>query len=107
LSRKQSQFGVQRTLPFSASAFKNLQWSVSFLENREVTNGSFSSKATGVGAAVLFGTTANSIATEQRSAENAGNPSGEANALQGQADLIFQTHRLEICQATPANCPSK
>jgi hypothetical protein len=34
-------------------------------------------------------------------------PEQQATALQGQADLIYQTQRLALCQADPKNCSSK
>jgi hypothetical protein len=102
-----AQYGVQQTLPLSPQAFQNLTWSVTFLENGEVTNASFVSKASGVNASSFLGTVAsnvNSIATEERSAAS---PENQAVALQGQADLIYQSRRLALCQANPAGCPSK
>jgi len=101
------QFGVSQTLPLAADAFKTLTWQVTFLEDGEITAASFSSKASGVNATAFLGTAvsaANSIATEQRSAASSSN---QAAALQGQADLIYQTQRLALCQANPTNCPSK
>jgi len=31
----------------------------------------------------------------------------KAEAVQGQADLIYQNERLAICEANPASCSSK
>lgn len=101
------QFGVSQMLPLTAGYFKSLTWQVTFLEDGEITAASFLSKATGLNATAFFGSAvnaANSIATEER---NANSSSSQANALQAQSDLIYQTHRLQICQGDPANCPSK
>lgn len=101
------QYGAERGLPLQADAFKNLNWSITFLEDGEVTDATFSSKSPGVAMTGLFGnvaSTANSIATEVRSATSA---SGEATALQSQADAIYERNRLALCQASPSSCPSK
>jgi len=97
------QFGVAQSLPINASGFKSLIWSITFLENGEITNAIFTSKASGINASALLGSAtsaASSIITEQ-------SPSSQASGLQGQADLIYQTQRLALCQADPKNCPSK
>jgi len=102
-----AQYGVLQTLPLSPGTFQSLTWAITFLDNGEATSASFVSKSSGVNASAFLGTaasTANSIATEQRAAAS---PSNEALQLQGQADLIYQTRRLALCQSEPASCPSK
>jgi hypothetical protein len=102
-----AQYGIEQTLPLSPQAFQKLTWSVTFLENGEVTSASFVSQASGVNASSFLGATAsaaNSIATEQRGAAS---PQNQALAIQGQADLIYETQRLAMCHANPAKCPSK
>jgi hypothetical protein len=101
------QFGVPQSLPFTIDAFKTLTWQITFLEDGEITAATFSSHASGVNVSSFLGTaasTANSIAADQKSAPS---PSAQASAIQGQADLIYQTERLHACQTSPANCPSK
>lgn len=100
------QFGVPQVLPFDAGTFQSLTWQVTFLENGEITTASFSSKASGVNATSFLGSAvsaANQIATENRNATSA---SSAATALQNQADEIYQTRRLQICQTDPTNCPA-
>jgi hypothetical protein len=100
------QFGVPQVLPFDAGTFQSLTWQVTFLENGEITTASFSSKASGVNATSFLGSAvsaANQIATENRNATSA---SSAATALQSQADEIYQTRRLQICQTDPTNCPA-
>ncbi len=102
-----AQYGVKQTLPLSPEVFQTLTWSVTFLDNGEVTSANFTSKASGVNASAFLGTvasTANSIVTQQLAATS---PESQAVALQGQADLIYQSRRLALCQSNPANCPSK
>jgi cell division septum initiation protein DivIVA len=104
------QYGVAQTLPLTAKVFESLIWQITFLENGEITSSSFTSKATAVTATSFFGSAAsaaNSIATEQRSASSASSANAQATALQGQADLIYQTQRLALCQTSPASCPGK
>jgi hypothetical protein len=101
------QFGVPQSLPLTVDTFRSLSWAVTFLEDGQITNATFTSKAWGSTATGLFGnaaSAANSIATEAR---NAVSPSNQATALQGQADLIYQQQRLELCLKNPAACPSK
>ena len=101
------QFGVAQQLPLSTGLFKTLTWSVNFLENGVMTSATFTSKASGVSATTFLGTAAsaaNSVATEER---NATSLSNQANTLQAQADIIYQSHRLALCEANPAQCPSK
>jgi hypothetical protein len=101
------QFGVAQQLPLNTGLFKTLTWSVNFLENGVMTGATFTSKASGVSATTFLGTAAsaaNSIATEER---NATSLSSQANTLQAQADIIYQSHRLALCQTNPALCPSK
>jgi len=101
------QFGVAQQLPFSVDNFRTINWAVTFLENGEITNATFSSKAWGLNATSLFGnaaSAANSIVTEQR---NATNPETAATADQAQADRIYQQERLHTCQTNPTACPSK
>jgi len=99
------QFGVPQSLPLDTDAFKSLAWQVTFLEDGQITAATFSSKAWGANATSLFSTAASSansiVTTATGSAET------QASALQGQADLIYQTERLRTCQTTPASCPSK
>jgi hypothetical protein len=102
-----AQYGAAQSLPFSTSAFGNLNWTVSFLESGEVTNAVFAAKATGVAATNLFGTAAsavNSIAGEVRTATSAAT---QATAVQSEADLIYEKNRLQLCQESSASCPSK
>jgi hypothetical protein len=76
------QFGIARSLPLSAGIFENLNWSVSFQENGEITDASFASKSLGVVLTTLFSntaSTANSVASEQRAAVTA--PSSETLRL--------------------------
>jgi hypothetical protein len=101
------QFGVSQSLPLTADAFKSLTWQVTFLENGQITSASFQSKSIASGATSMFNTAAsaaNAIATEDR---NARNPSNQATLVQGQADLIYETQRLELCQKHPESCTSK
>jgi hypothetical protein len=101
------QFGVSQQLPLSVEAFRLINWAVTFLEDGQITNATFSSKAWGLGVTNLFGSAAsaaNSIVTEER---NATSLSTQATTIQAQADFIYQTQRLEICQTHPTNCPSK
>lgn len=95
------QFGVAQSLPLQAGTFQGLTWAITFLEDGQITNASYSSKAWGVNLTSLFGagaSSANSIATEFRNAATQANASAETEAtkIQGQADLIYQTHRLEF-----------
>lgn len=106
------QFGVAQSLPLQAGTFQGLTWAITFLEDGQITNASYSSKAWGVNLTSLFGagaSSANSIATEFRNAATQANASAETEAtkIQGQADLIYQTHRLESCSANPSACVSK
>lgn len=99
------QFGVPQLLPLQADAFKTLSWQITFLEDGQITAATFSSKASGVNITSFFGSaasSANAIATGVT-----GSASTQASGIQGQADLIYQTQRLQICQTTPASCPSK
>lgn len=99
------QFGVGQALPFDAPIFKSYTWSITFLENGEITKADFTGKASLVPATSSFQTAAsaaNSIATEMR---NASSVSANATALQAQADYIYQSHRLDLCQTSPATCP--
>jgi hypothetical protein len=76
------QFGIARSLPLSAGLFENLNWSVTFAENGEVTDASFASKSLGVVLTSLFSNTAstvNSVVSEQRAAASA--PSSETVRL--------------------------
>jgi hypothetical protein len=101
------QFGVAQQLPLSTGLFKTLTWSVNFLENGVMTSATFTSKASGVSATTFLGTAAsaaNSIATEEGNARSLSN---QANTLQAQADIIYQSHRLALCEANPVQCPSK
>jgi hypothetical protein len=101
------QFGVSQKLPLTAGTFQSLSWSLTFLEDGEMTGASFKSGAEGIGATSLFGSAvsaANSIATEQRTATSAATL---ATKTQSQADEIYQANRLAICQLNPATCPSK
>jgi hypothetical protein len=101
------QFGVSQALPFTADVFKTLNWQLTFLENGQITAASFQSKAVGNSVTSTFGNLAsgaNAIATEDRNARNSSN---QATLVQGQADLIYQTQRLEACQKHPETCPSK
>jgi hypothetical protein len=105
-----AQYGVEETLPIRAEAFKNYSWSITFADDGEITSASFASKSWGANATSLFGTaasTANSIAGEERSAAQAASPSSQASALQAQADLIYETRRLALCQADPGSCSGK
>lgn len=104
------QYGVVQNPPFDVSVFKSLTWSVTFTELGEITSASFASKSPGVSATSLFGSVAsaaNSIAAEKRSAATAADPESQAAVLQGQSDLVYQTQRLALCQASAKNCPSK
>jgi hypothetical protein len=97
-------------VPYKADAFKNNGWSISFADNGEVTSASFATKSWGANITSLFSSAAsagNAIGTEQRAAAQANSPSNQAAALQSQADLIYETRRLALCQADPASCPSK
>ena len=99
------QFGVAQSLDLTTDAFKSLTWEVDFQEDGQVTKATFSSKAWGQNMTSLLGnvaSSANSIATAAT-----GSSSTQASILQGQADLIYQAQRLQICQTTPASCPSK
>ncbi len=101
------QFGVSQKLPLEVRNFRSINWAVTFLESGERTNATFTSKAWGLNATNLFGSaasTANSIVTQERSIAS---PSTRATTLQGQADLIYQTERLHLCEQNPAKCPSK
>jgi len=106
------QFGVAQSLPFQAGTFETLNWAITFLEDGEITNATYSSKAWGLNLTSLFGagaSAANSIATEARAAatQAADSAETEAVATQGQADLIYQTERLKICEANPSACTQK
>jgi hypothetical protein len=99
------QYGRAQILPFNAEAFKSLTWSISFLENGEVTDAQFSHKSWGQSATSAFSAAAgaaNSIAAEQRSSTSV---SSQASAVQAQADLIYQMNRLQQCEKNPASCP--
>ena len=105
-----AQFGVAQSLPLEPQSFQQLTWSITFLEDGQITKASYTTKATGVGLSSLFGTAAsgaNSIATELRNASNSSAAETEATKLQGQADYIYQTHRLESCAANPSTCSQK
>ena len=72
------QFGIPRTMPLSAKIFHQLQWSYAFNDFGEITDGSYNSKSTGANATGLLQTAAgaaNSIATEDRNAISAQDPS--------------------------------
>jgi hypothetical protein len=102
-----AQYGFTEKLPITARIFRTISWAVTFNEFGEVTNATFSSKAWGSNATSLFGSAASaasSIAAEQ---QKAASPSAQAAATQAQADEIYQTQRLALCEAHPASCPSK
>jgi len=105
-----AQYGEEKMVPYKADAFKNNSWSISFADSGEITSASFASKSWGANVTSLFSSAAsaaNAIGSEQRAASLAESPSTQAAALQGQADLIYQTQRLALCQADAASCPSK
>ena len=100
-----AQYGQEQVLPLGVSAFGDVNWSMTFSELGEETNSSFASKSFVLSASSVFtpaASAASSIASELRPS----NPNS-ANALQAQADAIYQAHRLAVCQADPANCASK
>jgi hypothetical protein len=105
-----AQYGTEQMVPYKAVTFQNNSWSVTFADDGEITSASFASKSWGANATSVFSaaaSTANSIASEQRAAAQANSPASQASAIQGQADLIYQTQRLALCQADPGSCPSK
>ena len=100
-----AQYGQAQVLPLSSSAFSDVNWSITFSELGEETKSDFTSKSMYQNASALFNpaaSAASSVATELRSSST-----NQATALQNQADEIYQRNRLAICQANPANCPSK
>jgi hypothetical protein len=102
-----AQFGVVQTMPYKAQLFKNKSWEIKFAEDGQITSASFASKAWGANATSVFGgaaSAANSIGSEIRTADN---PATQAALIQGQADLVYQTRRLALCQADATSCPSK
>jgi hypothetical protein len=101
------QFGVAQSLPFNAPNFKSLTWQITFLEDGEITAATFASKATAVSATALFGNAASTASSIAANVSAAGSPSTQATALEAQADLIYQTQRLQLCQTNPVSCPSK
>jgi hypothetical protein len=102
-----AQFGESQRLPLTTSAFGNLSWAVTFLENGEIIKASFSSKATGVAATNLFGNIASSTSSIAADRLTATSPSKEAAILQGQADVIYQANRLAKCRVDPSSCAGK
>jgi hypothetical protein len=98
-----AQYGVAQSLPTTAKPFESLNWSITFNDNGEVTDASFSTKAWGVGLTGAFGSVAsaaNSAATEVRSAASAASSetirlTAENNALTQQVNNITLNQTLQ------------
>lgn len=100
-----AQYGEEEVIPLSTESLKEGNWGVTFNELGEQT------KVTYIGKSIMekatsfmtqAGTAASGVATELRGANG-----NEATSLQNQADVIYQSHRLEMCLQNPASCPSK
>lgn len=102
-----AQYGVAQSLPTTAKPFESLNWSITFNDNGEVTDASFSTKAWGVGLTGAFGSVAgaaNSTATEVRSAASAASSetirlTAENNALTQQVNNINLNQTLQQLRA--------
>jgi hypothetical protein len=102
-----AQYGVAQSLPTTAPPFQSLNWSVTFNDNGEVTDASFSTKAIGVGLTGAFGSlasAANSTATEVRSSASAASSetirlTAENNALTQQVNNITLNQTLQGLRA--------
>jgi hypothetical protein len=98
-----AQYGIVQSLPTTAQVFQSISWSVSFLENGEVTETDFSSKSILAGATGAFSTvasTANSVAGEVRSAASAATSetvrlTAENNALSQEINNINLNQQLK------------
>lgn len=100
-----AQYGQVQVLSLNTSAFGDVLWSIEYSEIGEETKFTFTGRSFFQKASSLFtpaASAANSIAAEVRSVS-----ANRATALQNQADAIYQSHRLAVCQTDPANCPSK
>jgi hypothetical protein len=102
-----AQYGVAQSLPTTAKPFESLNWSITFNDNGEVTDASFSTKAFGVGLTGAFGSlasAANSTATEVRSSASAASSetirlTAENNALTQQVNNINLNQTLQGLRA--------
>jgi hypothetical protein len=102
-----AQYGVAQSLPTTAKPFESLNWSITFNDNGEVTDASFSSKAFGVGLTGAFSSAAsagNSTATEVRNSTSAASSetvrlTSENNALTQQVNNITLNQTLQGLRA--------
>jgi hypothetical protein len=101
------QFGVPRKLPLTAGAFQQLTWALTFSDTGELSESTFTSKASGVPLTSLFSTaatTANAVATESRNAAVAMDPDttrlqNENTALKAQIDNLNYMQQLKTLTA--------
>jgi hypothetical protein len=100
-----AQFGSGQNLPYDAGYFGNLNWQVDFLEHGEITTAVFVSKSTIANFTSTFAGVAGTASTVAGEVQN--QASAQANGIQAQADMIYKSHRLAVCQANAATCPSK
>jgi hypothetical protein len=96
------QFGIARTLPMNAAAFKNLTWEVDLTTFGEVSGANFGSKSTGAAISGAFASAAggaNAIASEQRASVTAMPADttllqNKAAALKAQVDVSTYQNQL-------------